>query len=217
MVNEEGATMLLALIALLVAAAPGLGPNITNPYWPMKPGTRWVYREGANQRVVVTVLKRTETIMGAETRVVHDVVTEKGRVIEDTYDWYAQDRKGNVWYMGEATKELPSGSTAGSWRAGVSGARPGIIVPAHPKIGATYRQEYLKGEAEDKARNMSVGEQVSVPAGHYERVFMTRETTVLEPRALEYKYYARGVGPVLAVSVSPELSFEKLIAYKRGT
>jgi hypothetical protein len=98
----------------------------------------------------------------------------------------------------------------------VNGARPGVIVPARPKIGAAYRQEYLRGEAEDRARNMSIGEQVSVPTGHYERVFMTREWTPLEPRALEYKYYARGIGPVLAVSVSPELSFEKLIGIRRN-
>jgi hypothetical protein len=209
--------LIAAIAVVLTAPTPTqLSPNITNPYWPMKPGTRWVYREGAAQKNVVTVLSRTETILGAQARTAHDVVFRNGKVIEDTYDWYAQDRKGNVWYMGEATKEFPSGSTGGSWRAGVNGARPGIVVPAHPKIGATYRQEYLKGEAEDMARNMSAGEQVTVPAGHYDHVFMTREWTPLEPKQLEYKYYARGVGPVLAVSVSPGLSFEKLIAIRRG-
>jgi hypothetical protein len=208
--------LIALIVAVLTAPTPQLSPNITNPYWPMKPGTRWVYREGADQKVVVTVLRRTETIMGAKTRVVHDVVTEKGRLVEDTYDWYAQDRKGNVWYMGEQTKEYPSGSTEGSWRAGVNGAQPGIIVPAHPKVGVSYRQEYLKGHAEDLARNMSVDEQVTVPKGHYEDVFMTREWTPLEPKLLEYKFYARGVGPVLAVSVSPGLDFEKLGAFRRG-
>lgn len=207
--------MFFALIAL-VAAAPGFSPNITNPYWPMKPGTQWVYRDGP-QRNVVTILKRTETILGAETRTVHDVVYEKGKLKEDTYDWYAQDKKGTVWYMGEATKEYSGGSvsTAGSWRAGVDGARPGIIVPAHPKIGASYRQEYRKGEAEDWGKNMSLDEQVTVPQGHYDHVFMTRETSALEPRALEYKFYARGVGPLLAVSVSPTLGFERLVSFKR--
>ena len=207
--------MFLALIALL-AAAPTFSPNITNPYWPMKPGTRWVYQEGT-KRTVVTVLRPTETILGAKTRAVRDTVSEHGKVIEDTYDWYAQDREGNVWYMGEATKEYSGRgvSTEGSWRAGVGGAKPGIIVPAHPKIGASYRQEYLRGHAEDTARNLSIDEQVSVPAGHYERVFMTRETTRLEPRTLEYKFYARGVGPVLATSVSPTLDFEKLVKFTR--
>jgi hypothetical protein len=200
-----------------VAAPPGLSPDITNPYWPMKPGTRWVYQEGAAQRNVVTVLKKTETILGAQARTVHDVVYEHGKVVEDTYDWYAQDRQGTVWYMGEATKEYEGGhvSTAGSWRAGVDGAKPGIIVPAQPKIGVSYRQEYLKGHAEDTARNLSVDEQVTVPTGHYEHVFMTRETTRLEPKVLEYKFYARGVGPVLATSVSPMLAFERLVKFTR--
>jgi len=218
------ALIILTAGALVVAAhaasanQPGLGPNITNPYWPMKPGTRWVYKEGSTQKVVVTVLPRTETILGAKTRVVHDVVSKNGRVIEDTYDWYAQDRKGNVWYMGEATKEYSGGqvNTEGSWRAGVNGAEPGIIVPAHPKIGASYCQEYLKGHAEDNARNLSLDEQVTVPQGHYDHVFMTRETTPLEPKVLEYKFYARGVGPVLSVSASPDLQFEKLLQFKRG-
>jgi hypothetical protein len=209
--------MFLALVALLAAAAPSnLSSNITNPYWPMKPGTKWVYQEG-KQKNVVTVLDKTETIMGAKTRTVHDVVYARGKVIEDTHDWYAQDSKGNVWYMGEATKEYPSGTTAGSWRAGVDGARPGIMIPAHPRIGASYRQEYLKGQAEDVARNMSLDEQATVPQGHYDRLFMTRETSALEPRAVEYKYYARGIGPVLTVAVSPGLGFEKLIAFKRGS
>ena len=211
--------MFIALVALLAAAVPpSLSPNVTNPYWPMKPGTQWIYRDGARTKNTVTVLSRTEKILGFQTRAVHDVVYENGKVAEDTEDWYAQDARGNIWYMGEATKEYSQGhvSTEGSWRAGVDGAQPGIVVPAHPRIGATYRQEYLKGHAEDEARNMSLDEQATVPQGHYTHVFMTRETTRLEPRALEYKLYARGVGPVLAVSVSPTLGFEKLISFKRG-
>jgi len=215
---------IVAAVAL-VAAAPatsskpsGLSPNITNAYWPMKPGSRWTYKDGATQTNVVTVLKKTTTILGIQARDVHDVVLEHGKVIEDTHDWYAQDSKGTVWYMGEATKEFEGGhvSTAGSWRAGVDGAQAGVIVPAHPKVGVSYRQEYRKGEAEDSARNVSLDEQVTVPAGHYDHLFMTRETSALEPKSLEYKFYARGVGPVLAVSVSPTLDFEKLLSYKRG-
>lgn len=208
---------LIATASASSSAPAGLGPNITNPYWPMKPGTRWTYREGASQRNVVTVLKRTATVNDVRARAVHDVVLERGKVVEDTIDWYAQDSSGNVWYMGEATKEYSGRhvSTEGSWKAGVAGARPGIIVPAHPKVGVSYRQEYLKGHAEDEARNMSLDEQVRVPAGHFDRIFMTRETTPLEPKALEYKFYARGVGPVLAVSVSPTLDFERLISVTR--
>ena len=218
--------LLIIAAVTLVAAAPGtsakpsgLKANITNPYWPMKPGTRWVYREGATKKNVVTVLPGTPRILGFETRAVHDVVYDNGKLKEDTEDWYAQDRKGNVWYMGEATKEYSGGrvNTEGSWRAGVNGAQPGIIVPAHPRIGASYRQEYLKGHAEDNARNMSVDEQLTVPQGHYDHALMTRETTPLEPKVLEYKFYARGVGPLLAISVSPDLSFERLISFKRGS
>lgn len=216
--------LLLIGVGALVAAAPAtsaphdLSPSITNPYWPMKPGTRWVYREGASQKNVVTVLKRTDTVDGIQARAVHDIVLERGKVIEDTVDWYAQDSEGNVWYMGEATKEYSGKhvSTEGSWKAGIHGAQRGIIVPAHPKIGASYRQEYLKGHAEDSARNVSLDEQVTVPAGHYDHVFMTRETTRLEPKTLEYKFYARGIGPVLAVSVSPTLGFERLVKVTHG-
>ena len=206
--------MFFAVTALVAGT---LSPQITNPYWPMKPGTQWVYKEGP-QKNVVTVLKKTEPIFGARARTVHDVVYQKGKVKEDTLDWYTQDAKGTVWYMGEATKEYSGGhvNTEGSWRAGLDGAKPGAMVPAHPKIGASYRQEYRKGVAEDEARNVSLDEQVTVPVGHYDHVFMTRETTPLEPRALEYKYYARGVGPVLAVSVSPSLGFEKLVSFRRA-
>ena len=115
--------------------------EIDNPYWPMTPGNRWIYREtdseGAIQRVEVTVTDRTKQIAnGVEARVVHDLVTERGQPVEDTYDWYAQDSEDNLWYMGEDTKEFKNGkvaSTAGSWEAGVDGAQPGIAFPAARK------------------------------------------------------------------------------------
>src|SRR5918992_1635751 len=124
--------------------------RIDNPYWPMKPGSRWVYREtdseGARQRVEVTVTRKTKRIAnGIEARVVHDVVTEDGEPVEVTDDWYAQDSKGNVWYLGEHTTEYENGkpkTTEGSFEAGVDGAQPGIIMPAKPKPGLRYRQEY---------------------------------------------------------------------------
>src|SRR5688572_33482665 len=82
--------------------------RIDNPYWPMAPGSRWVYREDG-QRVEVTVTDRTKEILGIRATVVHDVVTEDGELVEDTDDWYAQDKDGNVWYLGEATKEYENG------------------------------------------------------------------------------------------------------------
>ena len=200
--------------------------KIDNPYWPMRPGSRWVYREtdpeGAKQRVVITVARQTKRIAnGVTARIVHDVVTEHGTPVEVTDDWYAQDRAGNVWYLGEHTTEYVNGkpsTTEGSFEAGVDGAQPGVIVPAHPKPGLSYRQEYYKGHAEDKARVLSLKEQVEVPFGHFARgrVVMTSDINPLKPKMLEYKFYARGVGPVLGVGVSGGSDREELVSYHRG-
>ena len=135
------------------------GGPIDNEYWPMAPGTTWVYKEGANQKVRVTVKQRTRMIEGIEATVVHDVVSEARQLVEDTLDWYAQDVCGNVWYLGEKTAEYENGqivSTAGSWEAGVDGAYAGIAMPADPTVGTTYRQEYYAGEAEDAASVLSI-------------------------------------------------------------
>jgi hypothetical protein len=196
--------------------------KIDNPYWPMAPGTRWVYREtedGATQRVVVTVTNRTRKVDGITARVVHDVVSEDGEPIEVTDDWYAQDSAGNIWYLGEATREYEDGkvsTTEGSWEAGVDGARPGIIMPAHPEVGMQYRQEYYPGHAEDAARILSLDEQAEVPFGHFRNVLMTKDYTPLEPKVLEHKLYARGVGPVLVVGLSGGTGREELLSYSRG-
>jgi hypothetical protein len=198
--------------------------RIDNPYWPMRKGSRWVYREtdpeGTKQRVVVTVTPRTKLIAnGVRARVVRDVVTEKGVPVEVTDDYYAQDRAGNIWYLGEATTEYENGkptSTAGSFEAGVDGAQPGIIMPAKPHAGLAYREEYYAGHAEDKARIVSLREQAEVPFGHFKRVLMTRNTNPLEPKSVEFKFYARGVGPVLAVGVSGGSDREDLVRFRRG-
>jgi hypothetical protein len=193
--------------------------EIDNPWMPFRVGSRWVYREtdqeGSEQRVEVTVLDETREVMGVETRVVHDVVTEDGEIVEDTHDWYAQDADGNVWYFGEDTTEFSDGqsSTAGSWEAGVDGAQPGILVPAEPEVGKTYRQEYYEGEAEDAAEVLSLGEKVEVPFGSYDGVLMTKEYTPLEPDLLEHKFYARGVGVVLALAISGGSDREELIEH----
>jgi hypothetical protein len=199
--------------------------DIDNPYWPMRPGSRWVYREtapdGTRQRVVVTVTsKRKTTANRVVARVVHDVVTEGGELVEVTDDWYAQDCAGNLWYLGEDTAEYENGkvvSRAGSWEAGVDGAQAGILLPANPTVGMTYRQEYYAGEAEDAGAIFSLDEQVGVPAGHFTDVVMTKDTTPLHPRALEFKFYARGVGPVLAVGVSGGSDREDLLRYRLST
>jgi hypothetical protein len=184
--------------------------TIDNAYLPLRPGTRRVYREtepdGARRRVVVTVTRQTRTLAnGVVARVVRDTVSEGGATIEDTFDYYAQDRAGNVWYLGEDTHEYEHGrvvSTEGSFEAGVDGAQGGIAMPARPRVGCAYRQEQYTGHAEDRAAILSLEEQAEVPAGHYANAVLIREWTPLEPRVLEYKLYARGVGEVLALSVS---------------
>ena len=198
--------------------------EIDNPWWPMAVGSRWVYREtdteGAEQRVEVTVTEETKTIAnGIEARVVRDEVTENGEPVEITDDWYAQDAEGNVWYLGEDTAEYENGKVvtrAGSFEAGVDGAQPGVIMPADPDEGMTYRQEYYAGEAEDAGEIMSLGEQAEVPAGHFQGVLMTKDVNPLEPKVLEFKFYARGVGPVLATSVSGGSDREELLRYEEG-
>jgi hypothetical protein len=189
--------------------------TIDHPYWPMRPGSRWVYREGA-QQVVVTVTNRKKLVRGIQATVVHDVVTEDAELVEDTRDWYAQDEDGNLWYLGEQTKEYEHGkvkSTEGSWEAGVDGAEAGIVLPAKPEVGLAYRQEYLKGEAEDEARILSVDERAEVPFGAFDHVLMTKDFTRLEPDLVEHKFYARDVGPVLTVAVSGGSDREELVSF----
>ena len=191
--------------------------QIDNPYWPMAAGSAWVYREG-DERVVVTVTNRKKEILGIPATIVHDVVREEGELVEDTSDWYAQDADGNVWYLGEDTKEYEHGklkSTEGSWEAGVDGAEAGVVVPAEPEVGLTYRQEYYRGEAEDAARVLSLDEQVDVPSGHFTRVLMTKDYTPLEPSVLEHKFYAKGVGPVLTLTIAGGAQREELTSFKR--
>ena len=186
----------------------GFTTHITNPWWPMSPGTRWVYREtnpdGTVQRDVVEVLMKTKLVAnGIRARAVSDVATEDGSPVEITEDWYAQDRCGNVWYLGEATTEYENGkptSTEGSFEAGVDGAQPGVIVPAKPRPGLRFRQEYYRGHAEDVGQIFSLREQVEVPYRYFRpgTILLSRDLNPLEPRVLEYKFYARGIGPVLA-------------------
>jgi hypothetical protein len=197
--------------------------EITHRFWPMKPGDRWVYEETDGDGTVthdeVTVLDRTERIDGIETRVVHDLATQDGVTVEDTTDWYAQDASGNLWYVGEKTASYENGSvssTAGSWRAGTAGAQAGIVLPAVPRTGMAYRQEFLAGQAEDRALVLSTAEQVQTPSGTYRGALLTRDTTPLEPDLVELKWYAAGVGPVLTLTPSGEVSREQLVTAPSG-
>jgi hypothetical protein len=197
--------------------------GIDNPYWPIAPGSHWVYREtdseGAVARVDVTVTTKTKTIMGIDAAVVHDRVTEDRQIKEDTFDWYAQDQAGNLWYLGEDTKEYENGkvkTTEGSWEAGVDGALGGIIIPAEPKQGLKYREEYYAGYAEDGAEILSLNARAKVPYGTFDHVLQTRNFSPLEPNFIEEKFYARGVGPVLEVAVSGGSDRAVLITFVPG-
>jgi hypothetical protein len=178
------------------AYAPHINPaefttKVDNHYFPLKPGTTFVYQgnKQGSTRDEMAVTSHTKKVMGVECVVVN----------EGTYDWFARDKEGTVWYFGEDTKEYKNGkltSTKGSWEAGVDGAKPGIIMQAHPKVGHFYRQEYYKGEAEDMAKVLSLNDSVKVPYGSFDHVLVTKEWTPLEPSFVEHKYYARGVGQV---------------------
>ncbi|MDP2673343.1 MAG: hypothetical protein Q8Q00_00335 [Dehalococcoidia bacterium] len=192
--------------------APTIDParfsdQVTNRYFPLAPGTTYVYegtKEGAAQRNEVTVTRDTRTILGVRCVVVHDTVSEGGSVVEDTFDWYAQDAEGNVWYFGEDSKEYENGkvtSTKGSWEAGVDDAQPGIVMEASPRVGDSYRQEYYQGEAEDMAKVLNINESTTVSAGSYQEVVVTEDFTLLEPDVVEHKYFAPGVGFVMGSMV----------------
>jgi uncharacterized protein YuzE len=178
------------------------GDTIDNPYLTFTPGTTFKYEseteEGTEEDVVV-VTNETKEILGITARVVQDTVYLDGELIEDTFDWYAQDKEGNVWYMGEDTKEYENGrvvSTEGSWEAGVDGAQPGHIMLAGPQVGDTYRQEWYPGHAEDAAEVISLNEEVTVPHGTFTDCLQTREFSTLEPELNEYKYYCTDIGGV---------------------
>jgi hypothetical protein len=192
--------------------------EIDHPYWPMKPGTRWTYREvedGEVKQVVVVVTRQTKKLAnGVTARVVRDSVRVEGSIIEDTFDWYAQDTRGNLWYLGEDTAEFENGkitSRGGSFEAGVDGALPGIMIPADPAPGMRFRQEYYAGEAEDNGEVLSTAEMVQVSTGLYRGALLTKDTITIEPDVQEYKLYARGVGPVLILGVSGGSSREELV------
>ncbi|MFC5176031.1 hypothetical protein [Nocardioides taihuensis] len=196
--------------------------RIDNPWLPLTPGSEWVYETtgGDPQRITVTVTDQTREVAGVTATVVHDVVrAPDGTLLEDTYDWFAQDVDGNVWYLGEDTTEYDEQGrpdTEGSWEAGVDGAEAGLAMAARPRVGDSYEQEQLAGVAEDRAEVLSLDEQRSVPAGEYDDLLQTEETTPLEPDVVEHKYYARGVGTVLEETVAGGAERVELVSFTAG-
>jgi hypothetical protein len=207
-----GAT--LAVAARGDAAATSFVRHVTNPWFPLAPGTRYVYggvKDGKRSRDVVTVTGATRTIEGVVCTAVSDRLYLRGRLEERTTDWYAQDTRGNVWYFGEDTAELGASgrvtSTEGTWLAGRHGARAGIYMPAHPRVGERGRQEYYKGHAEDHFRVVGVFGRNAV---------LTEEWTPLEPGVLDHKLYVRGVGTVFEQTERGGDERNELVSVSRG-
>jgi hypothetical protein len=193
----------LALVAPASAATGNVNPKdfvskIDNPYLPFLPGTVFNYSgevDGAPSTDTETVTDQHKMAEGVSAVVVHDEVAVRQKVIEKTDDFYAQDKKGNVWYMGEDSFELQHGKFVradDSWLAGVDGAKAGIIMEADPQVGDTYQQENA-ANAQDMAKVLSLDESVTVPYGSFDHVLKTEETSPIDPQ-VEDKYYARGVG-----------------------
>jgi hypothetical protein len=177
--------------------------TITNTYFPLDPGNIYTYSgetPDGTETVVVTVLSETKQVAGVNCTVVRDVVSLDGVIIEDTYDWYAQDNEGNVWYFGEDVSNYENGEfqdKEGSFEAGVDGALPGIVMLANPVQEMPYRQEYSFNVAEDWGKVVAMGLTVTTPYGTFNDCIKTEDWNALEPDApLEYKYYAPGIGNV---------------------
>jgi hypothetical protein len=219
--------MLATIAAIAVAGASpapaSFTPVATNPWFPLRPGMRWVYRGvegGAPARDVFRVTARVEMIDGVPCATISDRLYHRGRLVERTTDWYTQDGDGNVWYYGERTAELDRHgrvtSTEGTWRAGRDGARPGIFMPADPKVGDRYQQEDYPGHAEDWFAVMSRRATIRTPFATYRRrALKTREWTPLEPGVSDRKWYARGVGQVAEATVKGGDDRLKLVAFRR--
>jgi hypothetical protein len=195
--------------------------EVDNPYFPLVPGTVLVYEgqsDGEREVVTIRVTRQTKEIMGVTAVVVRDTVEVAGEVHEDTFDWYAQDVDGNVWYFGETTKEYEGGKVVtreGSWEAGVDGALAGVIMPADPEVGLAYTQEHYASEAEDKGEIVGVGESISIPYGSFGDVVVTEDWTPLEPKVLETKSYAPGVGVVFEEIVKGGEGVLRLVEVRR--
>jgi hypothetical protein len=222
----------LILLALALAgcggsahSSPGrFSARVTNPWYPLLPGSTWVYRgvkDGEPSREVMTVTHRTKTIAGAHCVVVSDLLYLRGRLEERTEDYYTQDPQGRVWYFGEKTAELDRQghvkNTSGSWLAGVHGAKAGIFMFTHPRPGQSARQEYYKGEAEDHFQVLRLGTFVHVPFIATRQALLTKEWTPLEPGVVDHKYYVRGIGTVLERTARGPLERNELVSFRRGS
>jgi hypothetical protein len=229
--NDTGATNNANAIILVGnnsgEYAPVIDPanfvsTIDHPYFNLTPGKVWVYEgkseDGETERIEIEVTPDTKTIMEVTTTVVREREWVNGELVEDTFDWFAQDKDGNVWYFGEDSREIENGevvSTKGSWEAGVNGAQPGIVMKADPQVGDAYRQEYLKGEAEDMGQVLGLSDSVSIGLGSYQDCLKIKDWTPLEPDVVEHKFYSKETGNlILEEKVAGESGRVELIEMK---
>lgn len=232
------AAALLVAVSAPMANAKGLptpkashfGHNsnlVTNSWFPLARGSVYVYegqKDGKQARDVMTVTRKVKTITGIRAAVVADRLFLNGRLAERTTDWYAQDKHGTVWYLGEKTAELsPSGkviSTDGSFLHGRDGAKGGIFMPANPLVGQSFQQERYKGHAEDRFRILSLATSVATPVITSHSAMLTEERTPLEPQNVVQKYYVQGIGPVkeeqVAGATRSQAEKIQLVAFKAG-
>ena len=202
-----------------VLDAANFTTTIDNPYFPLPVGGTWVYqgvKDGQTQEDRVTVTSQTKVVAeGITARVVSDVATHNGTLLEKTSDWYAQDKQGNVWYLGEDTAAyLPNGKvdTSGSWEAGVHDAEPGLVMEANPQIPDAYRQEFLSGQAEDTAWVVNTSGSFTVPDGTFKNVLTSLEATRIEPGAYDRKVYAPGVGMIREEALTGATEYAELVS-----
>lgn len=196
----------------LVVPTPSLDPadfveGVDNPWLPLLPGTEWDYRatvDGELARTTVTVLDDTREVQGVTATVVSETVVDgRGRTVEETVDWFAQDDEGNVWHVGEE----------GAWEAGVDGAEAGLAMPAQPRVGDGYRREYAEGVAEGRAQVVSLDGSASVPYDDLTDLLETEDSSPLEPGVVERRHYARGIGLVRAQTVAGGDELVQLVAF----
>jgi len=207
------AAVVLAVTASAQHQGRSFSAHVTNPWFPLEPGTRYVYKDresGLTGRDVVTVTHHVRVIQGAPSRAVHDNLFLHGKLRERTIDYYTQDNRGTVWYFGENTAELDEHghvtSRGGTWLAGKDGAKAGIFMPSRPRVGQSFRQEFLKGQAEDHFTVIAVFR----PNG-----LLTKEWSPLEPGVIDHKMYTRGIGNVYEQTQKGPNERAELVAFRR--
>jgi hypothetical protein len=200
---------------------------VTNPWFPLARGSVYVYdgqKDGKTARDVMTVTRKVKTITGIRAAVINDRLFLNGQLAERTTDWYAQDKRGTVWYLGEKTAELNAHgkvtSTEGSFLNGRKGAKGGIFMPAHPAAGQSFQQEAFKGQAEDRFRILTMATSITTPAVSSQMAMLTEETTRLEPGVVDHKYYVQGIGTVkeqqVAGAPAAQAESTQLVSFQAG-